>query len=85
MNLFEPVFCHAALLAALGKDQAELCAFDETDAAAARTFVSDTAFLENVFVKLLDGLNAPETVQQYFELCKSDLMAAIKIQVRLAC
>ena len=85
MNLFEPVFGRAVLLAALGKDPAELCAFDETDAAAARAFVSDTVFLENVFVKLLYDLNAPETVQQYFDLCKPDLMAAIKIQVRLAC
>lgn len=85
MNLFEPVFCHAALLAALGKDPAELCAFDETDAAAARAFVSDTASLEKAFLGLLDGLNATESVRQYFELCKPDLMAAIKIQVRLAC
>ena len=83
MNLFEPVFCHAALLAALGKDQAELCAFDETDAAAARTFVSDTAFLENVFVKLLDDLNATESVRQYVELCKPNLMVAVKAQVKL--
>lgn len=83
MNLFEPVFCHAALLAALGKDPTALGAFDETDAAAARAFVSDTASLENVFVKLLDGLNAPETVRQYAELCKLYLMAAVKAQVKL--
>ena len=83
MNLFEPVFGRAVLLAALGKDPAELCAFDETDAAAARAFVSDTAFLENVFVKLLDDLNAPETVRQYAELCKLYLMAAVKAQVKL--
>ena len=83
MNLFEPVFCHAALLAALGKDPAELCAFDKTDAAAARTFVSDTAFLEKAFLGLLDGLNATESVRQYVELCKPNLMAAVKAQVKL--
>ena len=83
MNLFEPVFCHAALLAALGKDPAELCAFDETDAAAARAFVSDTASLEKAFLGLLDGLNATESVRQYVELCKPNLMAAVKAQVKL--
>ena len=83
MNLFEPVFCHAALLAALGKDPAELCAFDETDAAAARAFVSDTASLEKAFLGLLDGLNATESVRQYVELCKPNLMAAVKAQVKV--
>lgn len=53
MNLFEPVFCHAALLAALGKDPTEL-----------------------------DGLNAPENVWLYAELCKLNLLAAVRTQVK---
>ena len=83
MNLFEPVFGRAVLLAARGKDPTALGAFDKTDAAAARAFVSDTASLEKAFLGLLDGLNAPESVRQYVELCKPNLMAAVKAQVKL--
>ena len=83
MNLFEPVFCRAALLAARGKDPTALEAFDKTDAAAARAFVSDTASLEKAFLGLLDGLNATENVQQYAKLCKPNLMAAVKAQVKV--
>ncbi len=83
MNLFEPVFGRAALLAARGKDPTALEAFDKTDAAAARAFVSDTASLEKAFLGLLDGLNATESVRQYVELCKLNLMVAVKAQVKL--
>lgn len=83
MNLFEPVFGRAALLAARGKDPTALGAFDKTDAAAARAFVSDTASLEKAFLGLLDGLNATESVRQYVELCKPNLMVALKAQVKL--
>lgn len=83
MNLFEPVFCRAALLAARGKDPTALEAFDKTDAAAARAFVSDTASLEKAFLGLLDGLNATESVRQYSKLCKPNLMAAVKAQVKV--
>lgn len=84
LNLFEPVFCHAALLAALGKDPTELGVLDEQDAAAASALVADTAFLENSFTQLLDGLNAPENVRLYAELCKSNLLAAARTQVKKA-
>ena len=84
MNLFEPVFCHAALLAALGKDPTELGVLDEQDAAAASALVADTAFLEHSFTQLLDGLNAPENVRLYTELCKSNLLAAARTQVKKA-
>lgn len=84
LNLFEPVFCHAALLAALGKDPTELGVLDEQDAAAASALAADTAFLENSFTQLLDGLNAPENVRLYAELCKSNLPAAARTQVKKA-